>query len=158
MSTNKTPLQRFEEKIDKSGECWIWTASRNQKGYGLFQADYKRFIASRFAYEVWIGQIPEGMLVCHKCDNPPCVNPDHLFVGTAHDNAMDMVNKGRQNYGHRYKTKTHCANGHELTPDNVRYHYPSRRGKRPKRVCNICYKNWTKTDTKRRAEKRKTEQ
>jgi len=87
---------RFWEKVDKSGECWLWTANPGPRGYGLFSRDGEMVIASRVAYELANGPIPEGMEVCHHCDNPSCMRPDHLFLGTHSDNMQDMVRKGRK--------------------------------------------------------------
>ena len=76
--------------------CWLWDGSRTEKGYGRFQVGGRVERAHRFAYELASGPIPEGMLVLHKCDNPPCVRPSHLFVGTPSDNTNDMLlRKGR---------------------------------------------------------------
>jgi len=76
--------------------CWEWTAGRNHKGYGTLKVAGKDLRAHRVAYEVWVGPIPEGMHVLHVCDNPPCINPAHLWVGTNKDNADDRDAKGRQ--------------------------------------------------------------
>jgi hypothetical protein len=82
-------LKHFKEgSLD---ECWEWSASRFNAGYG--QCGHK--LAHRVSYEYFIGQIPSGICVLHKCDNPPCVNPKHLFLGTRKDNTHDMINKGR---------------------------------------------------------------
>jgi len=81
------------ERID--GACWKWHGATTGFGYGEFKSHQKRYSAHRFSYELHRGQIPHGMFVCHSCDNPACSNPDHLFLGTATDNAQDMVAKGR---------------------------------------------------------------
>lgn len=89
---------RFWAKVDKSnpGGCWVWTAATSWKGYGKFSTTHKTFEAShRLAWILTNGLIPDGLHVCHRCDNPPCCRPDHLFLGTALDNHRDMVLKGR---------------------------------------------------------------
>jgi len=86
---------RFWEKVDKGESCWQWTAGDNGEGYGRFRHDNQKVGAHRFSWEFHFGDIPDSMLVCHKCDNPGCVNPDHLFLGTNQDNMNDMVKKGR---------------------------------------------------------------
>jgi len=93
----KTTIKRFESKFEKSGsnDCWLWKSSINQNGYGVFGVGGKVLTASRVAYELYIGQIPTDKLVRHKCDNPPCVNPNHLELGTNLDNSGDMVNRER---------------------------------------------------------------
>lgn len=77
--------------------CWLWAGASHYKGYGILMADGKGDKAHRVSYKLYKGAIPNGMMVCHHCDVPACVNPDHLFVGSASDNAIDMVRKGRQN-------------------------------------------------------------
>lgn len=94
----KTHEERFFEKIVVGGddECWPWSGAKCAKGYGMFRMETKRLIRShRYMYMVKNGGIPNKMLVCHKCDNPSCCNPKHLFVGTDSDNMTDMVKKGR---------------------------------------------------------------
>ncbi len=87
--------QRFWEKVDKSGDCWVWTAAKRGNGYGAFKIDRKMHQAHRLAYEYTFGKIPEGLFACHKCDNRICVNPHHIFLGTNSDNMKDAWNKGR---------------------------------------------------------------
>lgn len=82
-------------KTDRSTDCWVWTGTRNRAGYGVVCIKRNRS-AHRTAYEVFVGPIPSDLIVCHKCDNPPCVNPEHLFLGTQQDNATDSKNKGRR--------------------------------------------------------------
>jgi hypothetical protein len=95
-------VARFWSKVDVrwSAECWPWRAKRNTKGYGAFQ-DQK---AHRLAYEFLVGDVPGDLLVLHRCDNPPCCNPAHLFLGTGVDNVRDMDGKGRRRsaYGEKH--------------------------------------------------------
>lgn len=95
-------LARFWAKVDKSGDCWIWTASRDRAGYGKFSVRHQTHEkAHRWIYKTLVGPIAPGLVVCHSCDNPPCVNPAHLFLGTHKDNMQDAVQKGRQARGDR---------------------------------------------------------
>lgn len=92
---NTLRVQRFWSKVNKTDSCWLWTGERTKFGHGRFLYNSVRVNAHRFAYETFVGPIPDGLLVCHKCDVPNCVNPDHLFVGTQKDNIQDCVKKGR---------------------------------------------------------------
>ncbi len=90
--------ERFWSKVDKgllSEGCWIWTASQSDWGYGYFSVDGRMKKAHRVSWTIVNGEIPEGLHVLHRCDNPPCVNPSHLFLGTHQDNMADHVAKGR---------------------------------------------------------------
>jgi hypothetical protein len=124
----------FQGKIEivPSG-CWEWTRGKSSR-YGYVWYKGRGDLAHRISYAFHIGEIPHGMEVCHKCDNPPCVNPDHLFLGTRQDNALDCVRKGR--YNNQNTIKKFCKNGHEFTPDNT-YYYP----KTGRRYCRICHRN-----------------
>lgn len=96
----KSPAERFWEKVDKNGPngCWVWTAGlHKQFGYGQFWYNGINDLAHRMSWRLTYGEIPDGLNVCHKCDNPPCCNPDHLFLGTDLDNARDRNAKGRHN-------------------------------------------------------------
>lgn len=76
-------------------ECWIWQGYEDEHGYGIACYGAGRIPAHRLSYTIHVGSIPEGLVICHKCDNPPCINPNHLFLGTYLDNVQDMRQKGR---------------------------------------------------------------
>lgn len=84
------------------GGCWEWKARKMSHGRGGVTIGGRDYVASRVAYEAFVGPIGEGLRVCHRCDNPGCVRPDHLFLGTAKDNTQDMVAKGRSARGERH--------------------------------------------------------
>lgn len=94
-------IPRFWAKVEKTDTCWLWTGKRNRDGYGLSAFHYRCHPAHRVVWEMTYGPIPEGLRVCHHCDNPPCVRPDHLFLGTDRDNAADRHQKGRDARGER---------------------------------------------------------
>jgi hypothetical protein len=103
--------ERFWEKVNKTETCWIWTANKSKLGYGKFSVQGKSVPAHRYAYSLVHGSIPHGLFVCHKCDVPSCINPEHLWLGSPSDNTADMVAKNR--HGTHMKPGTHCRNGHE---------------------------------------------
>lgn len=90
----KPYVDRFWEKVTKTDDCWLWTGAGVR--YGSFRGPDKTTTAHRFSYELHHGPIENGAYVCHTCDNPKCVNPDHLFLGTQSDNLKDMTDKGRR--------------------------------------------------------------
>lgn len=87
--------ERFLANHQQTDGCWIWTGSTTQDGYGRLKVHYRWNRAHRYSYAYYVGPIPAGLNVLHRCDNRRCVNPDHLFLGTVIDNNLDMVAKGR---------------------------------------------------------------
>lgn len=97
---------RFWKKVEKTNDCWLWIAGKYPDGYGVFWNGTTYDGAHRISWELHYGEIPKGMLVCHTCDNPPCVNPEHLWIGTKKDNNNDRTKKGRDGIGYGH-TKNH---------------------------------------------------
>jgi len=131
----KSIKQRYEEKVfivaGLEDSCHIWTGAHNEGGYGKFDAFGDQY-AHRVAYKLYNGDIPQGLHVRHICDNPGCVNPSHLILGTAKDNMADRDSRGRN--GHA--KKTHCRLGHEYNNSNT---YVNPKGYRICRVCQVAY-------------------
>jgi hypothetical protein len=160
----KTFSDRFWKKVDKTpglgpnGDCWLWTSATDQHGYGAFSL-YGRGKsmpkAHRLSYEWAYGPLPLGIDVLHKCDNPPCVRPEHLFTGTARDNMRDASRKGRLNpkslknlipgistpgihggWALANSLKTHCSQGHPYDEKNTCF---KKGGGRSCRACSRDY-------------------
>lgn len=143
-----TPVpERFWAKVHVTDGCWEWQASTRQSGYGQFyvpgpNGEKLMEQAHRVSYMLTFGDIPDGLHVCHACDNPLCVNPDHLWLGTRNDNMQDMARKGRARK--RDPNKTACIWGHEFTEENT-YHAPD-----GGRTCRTCYRAYDRDRQRRR--------
>ena len=92
----RTPEQYFWPRVLKTDDCWIWTGPVSNSGYGVVMFQRKNYLVHRLSYELHFGPIPDDMWVLHRCDNPICVRPDHLFLGTPQDNTSDMIAKNRR--------------------------------------------------------------
>jgi hypothetical protein len=131
------PEERFWPKVERRGpdECWLWLGAAVPEGYGRFCVSGRPLIpAHRFAYSLATGTPLDAMIgleVLHSCDNPPCVNPAHLSLGTRQDNMQDASRKGRLH--HPWSMRTHCDRGHEYTPQNTL------RRRRKGRHCRTCH-------------------
>jgi hypothetical protein len=137
--------------------CWEWQGYRNLEGYGRIKAVGGIQGTHRVAYRLTKGEIPDGLVVMHSCDNPPCCNPAHLSLGTPLDNNNDKVRKGRHhvptNGPEWQRAKTHCPQGHEYTPENTRI---CNKGKRNCRACARARFHATKVPRPRRPRAVKT--
>lgn len=133
---------RFFSKVRKSDSCWVWQGTRNSQGYGSIRNEFGRMERThRVSWRLANGCIPKGegphgTCVLHRCDTPSCVNPDHLFLGTNRDNAIDRQHKGRTRSldlgPKKNAAKPHCPAGHPVNAENTG------RRKNGTRYCRVC--------------------
>ena len=134
--------ERFWALVDKSGDCWLWLGWKDQYGYGRIgkERSDRKELTHRYSAMLHFPDFDPSMYVLHTCDNPSCVNPDHLFLGDQFANMQDMAAKGRGNAG-----LTHCRRGHPFDDQNTK------RDHRNKRYCYECRKvSWTRSNAKRK--------
>lgn len=144
----ETVKARFWSKVSIGApdDCWEWQAYATKQGYGKFSIGKKLYMAHRVSYKLTYGDFDQSLDCCHKCDNPRCVNPNHLFLGTTKDNMQDMLSKGR----HYFKRRTHCHKGHEYTAENILW---ERNG--TKRTCRVCHNIRSKESMRRHYARKK---
>ncbi len=121
-----TVEERFWSYVNKTDGCWLWIGNRCPKGYGILAVKRRPKRAHRVSWEMHFGAIPEGLLICHRCDTPGCIRPDHLFIGTQQDNLDDMYQKGRGPTGDKNGLRKHPEarspgerNGSKTHPERV---------------------------------------
>lgn len=141
MTRTRDPEERFHESYLRGEGCWLWMKALNGDGYGHFYTGSKIDKAHRASWRFHRGDIPSGMSVLHSCDNPRCVNPDHLFLGSQRDNVIDMAQKKRH-----WCNRDRCIKGHPFSGENL---YIVR--KTGKRQCLAC-KREARDRSRRRAE------
>lgn len=118
-----TSRERFDRKVVRTESCWLWQRYCDRNGYGQVGRDGRVVYAHRAAYEMFVGEIPPGLVIDHLCRNPSCVNPEHL---------EPVTNKENSRRGLKEALKTHCVNGHPYTSKNVG------RGVTGRRYCRVC--------------------
>jgi hypothetical protein len=131
MQFTQKDIDRFWSHVDKSGThgswngtpCWTWTFGTQEDGYGCTKIQRKNLLAHRAAYAITYGEPQSGMQVLHRCDNPPCCNPVHLFVGTHTDNMRDMVSKGRHSFQRHPELVRHVIDTRKMNPPIGDNHY-----------------------------------
>ena len=130
-------LDRFWHKVNKTNDCWIWTSDKDWNGYGRFNINYKSYYAHRISYLLHHKHISAGLQLHHICNNPSCVNVEHLKQITQTENLIKSDNIGSRN-----KIKTHCPQGHEYTFENTYVTTANRR------ICKTCNRNYKLTLTR----------
>lgn len=125
-------LIKFKDILNKCpinhNGCILFNGVLDKNGYGRIKFQYKIYLTHRLVWQINNGQIEKDLVICHKCDNPTCINIEHLFIGTILDNNLDKIKKGRDHN----KSKTHCKHGHELSGNNLYI------GKDNRRQCKTC--------------------
>lgn len=118
-----TSLERFNKYVQRIEEgCWLWIGRKNNQGYGMFWYEGRDVLAHRFSYSHFVSAIPDGLNVCHSCDNPACCNPAHLWLGTQKENGQDMSRKGRSAASvHPERVARGERNGNHTHPEKRQY-------------------------------------
>jgi len=135
-----TTIQRFWDKVDiDDNDCWNWTGSKNDLGYGRFGINGKVIRTHRYSYELFNKPIPKGLVIDHLCRNTSCCNPQHLEPVTQQENcSRGMTGQ------YEHKRRTHCKRGHKLTPENISYHSSNKHGR-----CKTCKNRMDRESYKR---------
>jgi len=148
-------IQKAKDKLlansvsEPNTGCMLWLGLANKNGYGKIGFKYKSWTAHRLSFHLFKQNLKHGDLICHKCDTPACINPDHLFIGTPLTNMQDKVSKGRLK--NQNMAKTHCKHGHEFNAENTKYSITNIGNQ--KRICVTCYtKRYKEVNRRKRSE------
>jgi hypothetical protein len=150
MPKNMSYEERFFQKVDKTESCWIWKGALSGRGYGSFSFNQKTMPAHRYSFLIHKGPVPDGGVICHSCDTPSCVNPEHLWAGTHSENTQDMFKKDRQ--GSSNRKKTHCRRGHSFEEFEPAV-YIKKQGRQIGKEYRVCKECKRLNDAKRLVEK-----